>query len=252
MALNVVTAGDGAVASSVLITAFPFTVGFWTEPSSFGAGTGGAWALFNQAGGTSDNLQIRLQNGGATWDLVSTDAAATADTNSAGVPVQDAWSFILARIISTSSRQFAVLNPDGSVSTATGTITVATDPTVFDNHQLGNTTNVFFYAGGAFAEFWYTLTDVQPDGGVTQDALIRQLAYGGPFSVPSIGPSVVQYRSFRETASDSAGEADERYDAPIAQGVLWNANGAPIIGAHPPLPYWYKRPTEDISGIGIV
>ena len=103
-----------------------------------------------------------------------------------------------------------------------------------------STPNTFM--NGRIAEFWYADADIYPDGAVNlPDAYIRQLAFGGPFSIPSVAKSVVEYRSFR--AHTLTGEGQDVYFGPTGVKSWADVNGA-SVGAHPPLPYWYQKPGQ--------
>jgi hypothetical protein len=98
---------------------------------------------------------------------------------------------------------------------------------------------------GNVAEFWYTNTDIQPDGAQLDGNLLRQLAYGGPFSVPHIAGDILEYRSFRKVIESDQDEAvgDEVYWGGAGRQVWTNTNGV-TRGPHPPLPGWYRKPAD--------
>jgi len=107
---------------------------------------------------------------------------------------------------------------------------------------LGHSAPTFFL-NGLIAEYWLTNTDIQPDGAQLDDNLLRQLAYGGPFSVPHIAKDLIEYRSFRKVIESDQDEApgDEVYWGGAGRQVWTNTNGV-RRGPHPPLPGYYKRP----------
>jgi hypothetical protein len=97
------------------------------------------------------------------------------------------------------------------------------------------------------SEFWYTNTDIQPDGAQLNDDLLRQLAYGGPFSVPHVAANLIEYRSFRKVIESDQDEAvgDGVYWGGAGRQVWTNTNGV-TRGPHPPLPGWYAKPNRTI------
>lgn len=107
--------------------------------------------------------------------------------------------------------------------------------------QASATPTEFF--DGRMAEIWYTNTDIQADGLQLQDALLRQLAYGGPFSVPHIAKDIVEYRSLRVHPDSRGDQPSEVYHGKFGRQIWTNANGV-TAGPHPPLPYWYVKPGQ--------
>ena len=116
-----------------------------------------------------------------------------------------------------------------------------------DNMTVGNlkrTSNNNF-SDCRVGELWYTNTDIQPDGAQLDDNLLRQLAYGGPFSVPCCAKDIIEYRSFRKVIESNQDEAvgDEVYWGGAGRQVWTNTNGV-TRGPHPPLPGWYRKPAD--------
>lgn len=219
------------------ITAVPFTVGLWWRVTTAGvnralwsiADTGAGshyWALL---AGTGDALLFRCAAGGA-------DADANAGTISA-----NRWYFSVCRAISTTNRRQALLD------SATGAIvhavsitsrTPANVDTIAVGARVDNAADAFI--DGSVAEFWYCDVDIQADGAQLQDWMLQQLAYYGPFSVPHLAASIVEYRSFRSRLGSDQDAPREVY----CRGTrpTWTAVNGPIIDAHPPLAGGYFRP----------
>jgi hypothetical protein len=235
-----------SLASPPVITA-PFTVGcwvkrtdtvnsqdFWTLCSS--ANTNHFWRLIWSQASTAG--QFGCAAGGTT-------ASASA---SGGIPV-DTWVYAIARAISSANRRIDILNGDGSIVSAQNTTSLS--PTV-------NTLSIGIQAGsslvnpltGSVAEFWYGNADIQSDGGALDGNLLRQLAYGGPFSVPHIIPNIIEYRSLKSSLGSDTDKLGENYFGRAGRQNYVNNSGV-ILGPHPPLPYWYKKP-EDISRLAMV
>lgn len=96
---------------------------------------------------------------------------------------------------------------------------------------------------GRLAEFWCTNTDIQADNAQLQDWMARQLAYGGPFSVPHIVKDIVEYRSLRVFPESRGDRGTEVYHGKFGRQTWANTNGV-TTGPHPPLPYWYVKPGQ--------
>lgn len=105
-----------------------------------------------------------------------------------------------------------------------------------------------FWDGGV-SELWYTNTDIQADGLQLINDTVWKLAYGGPFSIPHIGASVIEYRSLRKHPSSDGDDPNEIFSSAGQQ--IWSNVGVATIGQHPPLPYWYVRPGQVIRNLVI-
>lgn len=227
--------GKALLNSSSPIVALPFCLGLWLNVTTIGAGSGvfflsdAGFANFFGVSldATTGNLSISGQDGGG-FDGVSI----TAQPAPAGK-----WTFVLGRFISTTSRRLSVLFPDGSISHVQGTAAKA--PAGANQMQLS--ANIAA-CDAAIAEFWLASTDMQIDGAQTQEALMRQLAYGGPFSIPSVAANILDYRSLRKHPTNE--EAGEVWSGGKGKQTWTNTNGA-VIGPHPPLPYWYAKPGQN-------
>lgn len=241
---------DSPSVTPLLTSAPPLTVGCWVRPDAvtnlyvwnysdtsvgIGLGTGGCIYL-------SADTDWKL----SAWENSGSSTAATITDVAAGT-----WYYIICRSISVTNRRLAVLNSaTGLIEHAqdTGSISFSAATTLYLNTVINNA------GGGAgsfsdqvVAELWYTQTDIQADGLQLSDHLLRQLAYGGPFSVPHVASSVLEYRSLRSAQlNESAG--GELY----AQGTLpvWAAAG--IRTVHPSLPYWYMAPPADTLNVSMM
>lgn len=224
---------------------YPFTVGCWVRPD---AATGVTWTF-------TDNVGF----GGATMAglLVNTDWSFAA-AGTGGFPGAEAltttnvtvgvWYFVICRGISSTNRRIAVLNSASGLvehgqSTVPRSISAATILVLNTEVSGGSLTEY----DQALAEFWYTATDIQADGAQLLDSTMRQLAYGGPFSVPHIACDVLEYHSLRSSLLDQPvrGETYASGDPPV-----WT--GAGIRTEHPPLPYWYMAPPSDTLNVSMM
>lgn len=238
MAASFISASSQRLTNSASpITVVPFTVGCWFQTDN--TATQGVWSITDT--GTSANyfylrkiigqLQLRCA------------AGAGAASVGVGTLVSNAWFFTLTRCISATNRRLSILNSDGSA--AHGQETTSMTPTGIDTIAIGclNINIPQDFLGGQVAEFWYTNTDIQADGIQTQDALLRQLAYGGPLSVPHIAKDIIEYRSFRKYQASDGDELSEVYSGSFGPQTWANVNGV-TNSAHPSLPYWYVKPNQ--------
>jgi hypothetical protein len=215
------------------VTAAPFTVGLWVYPTTTALRT--IWSLAATAN-TSNTWNLDQTLGGL-WSF-SCKSSATAVHVDVGTVTVNAWAFVVLRAITTSNRRISVLQFDGSA--VNGQETSAKTPTV-TKMSLGclesSAPSQFF--SGNIGEFWYTNTDIQADGLALQDATLRQLAYGGPYSVPHIDKDIVEYHSLRSSLANSDGQQGDDVEWGMSGKQTWTNTGSVILGPHPPLPYWY-------------
>jgi hypothetical protein len=235
MALS--TSGTQALKNTApAVTDYPITVGCWVRPAAAGNVFRSIWQL-SKAADPSDRFAM-YQWTGSVWNtLVSVGNSDTSCTG--GTVTATSWHYIVSRFISATNRRIDVLNANGSTAHAQNTTSAA--PASQAEINIAADTNVFDQFSGLIADLWYANADVQVDGAALSDATLRQLAYGGPFSLPSLVANIQEYRSFRK--HPFLNEAGEVYFG--ARGVQnWTPTATPTIGFHPPLPYWYRRPTD--------
>jgi len=233
---------DGSAASDKLlnsvtpITAITFSAGAWVLKGALG--TSRTWFSIHRA--SDDAHYFRLYNNASNVYGISVSAGSPNDSTGAVAAVAGAWAYVVGRWITSSNRRMAVLHPTGESEHVQGT-NVAT-PTSLAHMRLGGLRSSSGETAqwlGGIAEFWCANIDVVPGGGAMPDAMLRQLAYGGPFSLPHLVPSIMEYRSFR-SALEHPGKPGETYWG--GRGVQTWVNTDGKLQTHPPLPYWNKPP----------
>ena len=220
------------------ITAVPFTIAAWVMPEDTGVSR--TWWCLCRA--SNANVYFRLNRPSSNnWSISVNDGVSEAFTNTATAPTVNAWHFIVGRFISTTNRRIAVLLPDGSIEHAQNT--TSKTPGSIAHMRIGNlrtTSADTQHWLGKVAEFWYANADIQADGAALQDWMVRQLAYGGPFSVPHIAHQIVEYRSLRNGLIQNNDDPNEVYWRNAKQP--WEVVSTPRLAPHPPLPYWKRAP----------
>lgn len=222
-----------------IIEAVPFTIGMWILPRSVSAlqyvvGTG-------DTGSSSAGFSVRISATGQ-WIINATSGGVSSEGTIAGA-IANSWSYVLARFITTTNRRMSVLFPDGSISHAQNTTSRTPLAAEIDHWTIGarELATASQFVNGQVAEFFLSDADVQVDGAQTDAALVRQLAYGGPFSIPHVVNNIIEYHSFRvDPTKPRLGE--DFYGRAGIQS--WAAAGTPAAGPHPPLPYWFVRPNQ--------
>lgn len=229
--------------SATPVTTFPFTVGYWLKmPNS--ASDQVSWSLVDTASVTeywavyknSSNILVQNVNAGAGYSEI-------ASTNAIG---DNQWTYVLVRIISATNRRFNVLHWNGVIDSVQST--TSRSPASIDRVCLGMSdySTPDSPMDGSIAEYFMANVDVHRGGGAIPATYLRQIAYGGPFSVPFIERNLVDYRSFRQSLTS---DQDNAYDyhlggqRPVRQ-VWTNVNGA-TLGPHVPLPGYYERPVSN-------
>lgn len=245
MAASFVSASaQGLFCATHPLVAYPYTVGLWARPTTNGVEK----AFFSLIDTAAANQFNTVTQGAADAWTISARAGGTIDSVSVGTVTANQWAFIVARFISATNNRLSVLQYDGS-AVAVQRVTSRAFPTSAETIALGvrpvsPTPDRYF--DGQIGEFWYTATDIQEDGDVLQDALLRQLAYGGPFSVPHIAKDIIEYRSLRKHPTSDGDQIGEQYHGRFGRQVWTNVNGV-LVANHPPLPYSFKRPDAPFS-----
>lgn len=238
MAAEFVSASGQRLSSAAPLTAPPFTVGAWVFPTTVAAGVAVIYSLSNS---TLASNWLAISRNGAAFRITAQDGTAT--NTAFGTATANAWHFIVGRFAAATNRKAAVLHPDGS--TAFGSSVTSRTPTGIDVAGIGarNNGSIVELWDGSIGELWVAKADIQPDGAQLLDSTLRQLAYGGPFSVPDIAKDIIEYRSFRKHPASDGDEIGEVHHGALGRQVWTNTNGV-TIGHHPPLPYWYEKPGQ--------
>jgi hypothetical protein len=228
-------------AQPLVSTGYTFAVGVWCRLRAVSATFQTIFAISDTA--TANNYFAVRVSDLEVIQLAAAGGGSASNANSANSMTVGAWYFILARAIASDLRRLHILRADGFAEDAQ--VTTSRSPTGLDTSTIGAlnlSTGVTNFWGGEIAELWYTRTDIQNDTGVLSASLVRQLAYGGPFSVPHIAKDILEYRSFRKVIESDQDEAvgDEVYWGDAGRQVWTNTNGV-TRGPHPPLPGWYRK-----------
>jgi hypothetical protein len=219
---------------------YPITVGAWLYPTSTAAGNAAAITV-GSSGATADSFVFCRT--AAQWQIYA-KGAGTANGQTAGTCTANAWHYVVARWVAATNRRAAILNPDGSVthlSSATSRTPTTCNVADLGASREGGTAAQFW--DGSIAEFWMTATDIQADGLALSEQTLRQLAYGGPFSLPHVAKDILDYRSLRSTLGSDQDKFSE-WDFGAAGKQTWANTNSVTLGAHPPLPYWYEKPVD--------
>lgn len=203
------------------VTAYPFTVGMWVYPQATGSQT--IWSLGQS--GAVNFWRLGIAAAGNAWAIAINGGSATG-----GAAVSNAWQFIVGRLIASGNQRMAALNADGSTTHVALTSAIAV--TSVNLMTLGIRVDAAQAYTGRVAEFWIADVDIQPGGAQLQDALLRQLAYFGPFSVPHIANRVLDYRSLRSRLDSARDVPDEIYHRSVRQ--VWTNSNAATRGPNPP------------------
>lgn len=228
-------------ASPLVSTGYPFSCGGWALTTTIGTGQA---AMVAFSDGATANNYFEVRRNAANMQIT---AAGGGSENSAAIVagfVADRWTYFIARFISTTNRHIAAILPSGEALHAT--TAVSRVPTSLDALSVGarESSSPAQFWDGLIAEFWFTQTDIQDDGAQLQDGLLRQLAYGGPFSVQHIAKDIIEYRSFRKYPSSDGDEIGEVFHGAAGRQTWTNTNGV-TTGHHPPLPYWHEKPGQN-------
>jgi hypothetical protein len=206
----------------------------WSMPNS-NSSTGTLFS-FSDTTGSVDTWLV-LQNG-TLWSIYAEDnTAATAIANSA-VPAAGKWHFHIARFMGPSEFRLATLDHTGVITQGIDLVHTV-NPASVDRVSVGIRTGAAeqWAFDGLIGEFYWGDIDPQP-GGDLDEALVRYLAYNGPFSIPYIGYNLVDYKSLRNTLGSDQDRQGETFVGKYGPQT-WVNNGA-TIGAHPPLPGSYN------------
>lgn len=247
MAAEFVAASSMYLQNAGATLAMPFTMACWVRPTN----TGAIQTWFNVSDtATANNYWLVGKSGTEQFRVVAAAGGVGNATNLATTFTANLWHFVLVRIISATSRRLSAVNASGLIEHAQGT--TSRNPTGIDSISVGaqRVNSTLLPMDGSIGEFWYTDTDIQPDGAQLENALLMKLAFGGPFSVPHVAQSLVEYRSFRSGLESTQDRPEEIYYRGL-RPTWTNTNGV-NLGPHPPLPGWYQRPGGIITRPALV
>lgn len=222
-------------ASPVTGSGYPFTCAAWVFPA-LAATNMAIFALANSA--TATNLLCIRKSGADVFQITANDGATTNGT-STGTLAVNTWGFVIGRFISATNRRMSILFPNGSIEHVQNTTSrTPTGLNRVDIGALGNSTVAQFW-NGVIGEVWWTNTDIQPDGGQLSDNLVRQLAFGGPWSAPHVMEDLIEYHSLRRSLPTAAHYLDSYFSKFGKQNWTNNNNGR--MGIHPSLPFEFDQ-----------
>jgi len=230
---------QGLVLSSAPISGFPISVAMWIYPTTTGSEKH-YWRYGNSASATAG---VDLgQSSGNKWQMAGDDGS-TFDRAEVGTVTANQWAFVVGRFLAANERYMSVLEYNGPVSAVSSTVNKTFSGNWMSVGRRNGTAAASFW-DGSIAEFWYTNVDIQPGGGALQESVLRQLAFGGPFSLPHIAKDIVEYHSFRRGLSSDEDVVGEVYFGAAGRQAWVDSTNAGTLGPHPPLPYWYRSPAD--------
>lgn len=218
-----------------------FTVAGWVYPTITNAADQTFWSLSDTAG-TANWFRFSQLATTDVWRFGRRDTGGGEQrADCATAATLNAWSFFVCRAITATNIRLSIRHPSGLIEHAQNT--TSRSPAGIDSLQLGclQTTSVTESIAGVVGELWYTDIDIQGDGAQLNNDFMHQLAFGGPFSVPHVAASLLEYRSLRAGLDSKDDSAEEIY-AGKAGWQTWAGSG--VLSHHPPLPYWYKKPNQ--------
>lgn len=218
------------------VPALPFTVCMWNYSVALANAGQTMWSVGDNSSGTH---YLSLGQSGSSTFRLSARGGGTETSVNAGTQTADAWHFVIGRFISDTNRRMAILHASGAVAqTATATSRTVTYSTMGIGQNMDGDADRQW--DGRLAE--YTLFD--RDIGINSAAdlpneMVWQLAFRGPFALPHLVSSIVEYRSLRSHPRVN-GERDTYFGK---HGVRnWALVSTPMIGPHPPLRSDYAHP----------
>jgi hypothetical protein len=226
-------------AAPVISTLLPLSMGCWFYVPVL-PGAGQTIMAVSDANATAQHF-VRFTLAGFGNRVPSIETIAGGSTNVRSVTGSISagqWCYMVGRWIGASDRWVSALFADGAITH--GQATVNRSLTGLDTVSFGgrrDSAGSSAFMSVQVAEAWVANVDVQPGGGQLSNDLMRQLAYGGPLSLPHIADNLVLYRSFRSAIAE---DAMDEHSAPSPQ--TWNVEGVPLLAPHPPLPYWHEGP----------
>lgn len=229
------------------ITAPPFTMACWANPTFAGNSGGNQCAFSIGASGTSQaNFSLGVDGSPEWWIRRNVTAGSNLQELdvSAGI-VANTWQFALARVISATNIWLHIFNAAGTVSS--GQMAVSVLPTGINQMTIGSFGDGADLGNDSFdgliGEAWMANIDVWPGGGAIDDLFVRYLAWNGPWSVPRVAAAIRMYRPMRQTLGTGTDVPQENYSAGTVPPIWTNTNGV-TLAPHCPLGPVYPRPSD--------
>lgn len=256
MSIHFVSASSQCLQNTAPIAfSFPMTIGLWCRAATVGVNKT-IWSWGDTAA-ANDYIEI-AENTGFSFAMNAVASGTGTSTNIiAATSTNNLNTFLCVRFIAANNRrgeglsgQRGVIKGGNTLAGTTGSVqsTTSRSPSGLDTMTIGarGINTIAQYFDGDVAEFWYTDTDIYPAGAM-DIPFLWTLAYHGPFSIPSVASSVIEYRSFRDK-TDTPGP-DTYFGKYGAQS--WANSNAPILGTHFPLPAGYATPRSFVRDFHI-
>lgn len=207
-------------------TALPLSFGCWVKTTTVAAGNAVILSLWNNTSSASygiyrESATMTIWGGATSTSIVATMVA-------------NRWYYVVFRFIATANKRLSVVDELGVLSAGQNVDTTVTAIQNWDVGWEGLTASPVNFWSGNMAEFWITDTDIQPGGGVLDNATLRQLAYYGPFSVPLVRNNLVHYRSFRSVTDDRSETPSEVFHGKYGR-ISWGITSGLTSGGPPPI-----------------
>jgi len=217
--------------SAPVLSALPFSFGCWVQPFSVSAGN---HVVLDVASVADEWAYMRVA---ATWGIYP---PAGTSVVTFGTVVAGRWYYVIGRSSAATNHRMAVLDELGATAHGQSTQGSTITPSKLGIGAGIVSTPISFF-DGHIAEFWLTNTDIQPGGLQLTDALLRQLAYRGPFSVPHVRQNLVDYRSLRQSLGSATDRARDYVPGRFGRQI-WTTPVAVDSGPHPALLSGYRGP----------
>lgn len=240
MSLQLVAASSQYLINSAPpVTATPWTAAYWLKTPT-GTVDQVPWNLINT--GADDNYWSMYKNNAGTLFFQCQGGATYTEVGSTTALISNAWTYIVYRAISATNRRGSLLHANGVIDNVQNTTSVT--PSGINALGIGQYVGLAPGAplDGSIAEFALWNADVQADGGQLLDSTLRQMAYGGPFSLTHMLGKIVDYQSFKTGLTSDRARAGEVFNGAGFNRQVWTAVNAPALGPHVQLPATYMKP----------
>ena len=175
-------------AARPVATIYPLTVGGWYRWATASGVVENGVAVGDTSGGA---LQTRKDAADAITisDEFSVNEATLTSLFSANI-----WTHLICRFITSTNRRYSGLRSDGTFATATAAGSKTFTGSVISLGCWVDGTSDGM--SGSVAEFWWCESDIAVATENLTAAQHRQIAFGGPFSWPTIAANLKVYDSF--------------------------------------------------------